>query len=217
MNAPTISNRHVIVHLVRGPLYQEENQLWARLLREERVVRSHFHMMGLELVIDEDAGYAFLRNEQGDESEPVDEDSATEAPLPSLMRRTPLSHLPTVMLLELRERLLRHDQAADGTDHLYLDFKEILEFMQPYCDETGNEKKVEGRIRSAISRLTELSVLRQVNNRSDVIYRVEPILRAKLPIDQIESIRDRLKSYSDDPAPSSDASDTSSSQEPTNP
>ena len=65
--------------------------------------------------------------------------------------------------------------------------------MRIYCGETGNEKKVETKISSAVKRLSDLSVLRQVPNRSEVIYRVEPILRAKLPVDQIEAIRERLK------------------------
>ena len=195
MNQPTISIRHVIVQLVRGPIYQEDSALWGRLLMDRHPVEAHFHRMGLELVLDEDAGYAFLRNESGEDTEEEALEASTEgeAPLPRLMRRNPLSFLPTVLLLELRERLLRHDQSVDGTDHLYLEFREILAFMRPYCGETGNEKKVEMKIRAAVTRLSDLSVLRQVPNRSEVIYRVEPILRAKLPVDQIEAIRDRLK------------------------
>ncbi|MGJ8649499.1 MAG: DUF4194 domain-containing protein [Opitutaceae bacterium] len=196
MNSPIITIRHVIVQLVRGPLYQEETDLWARLLRDRHQVETHFHLMGLSLVMDEDAGYAFLRNESNeDEQEETQEDNNSEAPLPRLMRRTPLSFLPTVLLTELRERLLRHDQSTDGTDYLYLEFGDILEFMRPYCDETGNEQKTEKKVKAAVSRLSELSVLRHVPNRNEVIYRVQPILRAKLPVDQIESIRSRLKAH----------------------
>lgn len=203
MNTPAITIRHVIVQLARGPLYQQETDLWARLLRDRHQVETHFHLMGLDLVVDEDAGYAFLRNESSDENEEAPESIDGEAPLPRLMRRTPLSYLPTVLLTELRERLLRHDQSTDGTDYLYLEFNDILEFMRPYCGETGNEQKVEKKVKAAIARLSELSVLRQVPNRNEVIYRVEPILRAKLPVDQIEAIRNRLKAHlgQDDASP----------------
>ncbi|WPJ94333.1 DUF4194 domain-containing protein [Coraliomargarita algicola] len=196
MNPSVITIRHVIVQLVRGPLYQEETESWARLLRDRHQVESHFHLMGLDLVVDEDAGYAFLRNEDtSEEEEEPSESHEGEAPLPRLMRRTPLSFLPTVLLTELRERLLRHDQSTDGTDYLYLEFRDILEFMRPYCGETGNEQKIEKKVKAAVARLAELSALRQVPNRSEVIYRVEPILRAKLPVDQIEAIRNRLKAH----------------------
>lgn len=195
MNPSVITIRHVIVQLVRGPIYQEETESWARLLRDRHQVETHFHLMGLDLVVDEDAGYAFLRNEDASEDEEPSESHEGEAPLPRLMRRTPLSFLPTVLLTELRERLLRHDQSTDGTDYLYLEFKDILEFMRPYCGETGNEQKIEKKVKAAVARLAELSALRQVTNRDEVIYRVEPILRAKLPIDQIEAIRNRLKAH----------------------
>ena len=194
MNPSVITIRHVIVQLVRGPIYQEETESWTRLLRDRQQVESHFQLMGLDLVVDEDAGYAFLRNEDSNEEE-LPEGHEGEAPLPRLMRRTPLSFLPTVLLTELRERLLRHDQSTDGTDYLYLEFKDILEFMRPYCGESGNEQKIEKKIKAAVSRLLELSALRYVSNRNEVIYRVEPILRAKLPVDQIEAIRNRLKAH----------------------
>jgi len=195
MSQPVYSIRHVIVQLVRGPIYQQDSLLWARLLMDRGDVESHFHRMGLELVLEEEAGYAFLRNESSEETDGEEDVTVIdgEAPLPRLMRRNPLSFLPTVLLLELRERLLRHDQSVDGTDHLYLEFKEIVEFMRSYCGETGNEKKVENKISGAVKRLIDLSLLRQIPNRSEVIYRVEPILRAKLPVDQIEAVRDRLK------------------------
>jgi hypothetical protein len=35
--------------------------------------------------------------------------------------------------------------------------------------------------------------LRKLKNRTDDIYRVEPILRAKLPVEQIREIRNRLR------------------------
>jgi len=196
MSQAIYSLRHVLVQLVKGALYQEDAALWSLLLRERHRVESHFHLMGLDLVIDEDAGYAFLRNEGG-EDEDEGREVEGEAALPRLMRRNPLSFLPTVLLVELRERLLRHDQSADGTDHLFLEFREILEFMAPYCGDTGNEKKVEKKVSAAISRLLDLSVLRQIPNRSEVIYRVEPILRAKLPVEQIEEIRERFKAHLD--------------------
>lgn len=195
MNTPGISIRHVIVQLIRGPIYQMDTDLWLRLMRDYHQVETHFHLMGLALVVDEDSGYAFLRNESGSEDEETEMIQAEEAPLPRLMRRNPLSFLPTILLTELRERLLRHDQSNDGNEFLYLEFKHILEFMTPYCGETGNEKKIEKKVSSAVSKLIELSILRQVQNRSEAIYRVEPILRAKLPVDQIEAIRDRIKDY----------------------
>jgi len=51
-------------------------------------------------------------------------------------------------------------------------------------------------------------VLRRLPNRSDVIFRVEPILRTKLPVEEIKALRDRLvaagRSSSEENAQTSD-------------
>ncbi len=182
--------RHVIVRLVGGPVYQEESDLWHRLRTEAEAVRGHFRQMGLEVVIDEEGGFAFLRQP---ETEEVEEGENGEAPVPRLLRRTPLSYHQTLLMVLLRERLLQHDQSAEGEAFLYFDYKQLLELLRPYFPDSSNEKKVEERMARAISRLIELGVLRKLRNRSEDIFRVEPILRAKLPVEQIREIRDRLK------------------------
>lgn len=182
--------RHVIVRLVAGPLYQEETDLWYRLRTEADAVCAHYRQMGLDVVIDEEAGYAFLR--QVDERDDGESENG-EAPLPRLLRRTPLSYHQTLLMVLLRERLLQHDQSVDGESFLFYDTKQLLELLRPYFPESSNEKKVEERMARAISRLVELGVLRKLKNRSEDIFRVEPILRAKLPVEEIKEIRDRLK------------------------
>lgn len=206
MNANLITLRHVLVRLISQPVYHEDKDLWTRLLRERTAVEQYFQQIGLELVLDEEGGYAFLRqgddndadDAESDDADPTAADSAPDghaAPLPRLLRRSPLGFLPTVLMLELRERMLRHDESADGSVHLYLDAAAITDFMAPYCGEGGNEQKTERQIQAAIRRLMDLAVLRQMPNRGDTIYRVEPILRAKLPIDKIEEIRARLRNH----------------------
>jgi hypothetical protein len=183
--------RHVITRLVSGPLYQEETDLWFRLRTEAEAVRGHYHQMGLDVVIDEEGGFAFLR--QAVEGDETDEGENGQAPLPRLLRRTPLSYHQTLLAVLLRERLLQHDQSGDGEAYLYFELKEIIDLLRPYFPDSSNEKKIEERMARTIARLVELGILRKLKNRTDDIYRVEPILRAKLPVEQIREIRNRLR------------------------
>lgn len=185
--------RHVIVRLVQGPIYQEETDLWFRLRTEVEAVRSHYRQMGLEVVLDEESGFGFLRQLDQEQDLEGEEGENGEAPLPRLLRRTPLGYHQTLLMVLLRERLLQHDQSADGEAFLYYDYPQLLELLRPYFPDSSNEKKVEERMARAISRLIELGILRKLRNRTDDIFRVEPILRAKLPVEQIREIRDRLK------------------------
>lgn len=187
------TTRHVIVRLIGGPLYHSDADLWRILRTNAEAVREHFQRMGLELTLDEEAGYAFLR--QAEESEEPSDGESGEAPLPRLLRRTPLSYHQTLLMVLLRERLLQHDQSADGEEYLHFDYKQLLDLQRPYFPDSSNEKKTEDRIARTISRLVDLGVLRKLKNRSEDIYRVEPILRAKLPVEQIREIRDRLRAH----------------------
>lgn len=197
--------RHVITRLVGGPVYQEESDLWYRLRTEAEAVRGHYRQMGLEVVIDEEAGYAFLRQlEQGEEGEA---NEAGEAPLPRLLRRTPLSYHQTLLMVLLRERLLQHDQSADGEAFLYYDPKQLLDLLRPYFPESSNEKRIEERMARVVARLVDIGILRRLRNRSEEIFRVEPILRAKLPVEQIREIRDRLQANLPDQPEENDETD----------
>ncbi|MBC2595941.1 DUF4194 domain-containing protein [Ruficoccus amylovorans] len=195
---------HVIVRLVSGPLYQEETDLWNRLRIESEAVRRHYALMGLEVVIDEDAGYAYLRQAETDE----EDDTSGTTPLPRLLRRTPLGFHPTLLMVLLRERLLRHDQSAEGEANLYLDAAQLADLLRPYYHASTDEKKTETQISRAIGRLQEIGILRPLPDRSETIYRVEPILRTKLPIQELEAIRDRLRAYVEDDPADSEAPDT---------
>lgn len=204
MSTP-LSLGHVIVSLVSGPLYREDTDLWNRLRLESESVRRHYALMGLEVIIDEDAGYAYLR--QADSS--VENDNTDAPPLPRLLRRTPLGFHPTLLMVLLRERLLRHDQSAEGEPHLYLDDIQLADLLRPYYPASTDEKRTEAQISRAITRLKEIGILRPLPNRSETIYRIEPILRTKLPIQELASIRDRLLSHLGDPPTEEDSSASS--------
>lgn len=195
MSAQPYTLRHVLVRLVGGPVYQTDTELWGKLMADPGAVRDYFAQIGLELVLDEDAGYAFLRQESAPEEAPDAGDGPREAPLPRLLRRTALGFLTTVLLVELRERLIRHDQSADGQPNLYLEAREIHAFLQVYCPDIGDEQRTERSIKNAIRRLEELAVLKEVRNRGDLIYRVEPIIRAKLPVEEVAALRARLRQH----------------------
>ena len=61
--------RRVLLRLVRGPYLSgaREAQLWAVLLTDEMVIRSRLADLFLELVIDRDNAFAFVRNAPSDD------------------------------------------------------------------------------------------------------------------------------------------------------
>ena len=191
---PAITHRHVIVRLLNGPIYQEDLDLWGRLGAEWEKIKNHFFEMGLEVARDDSAGYAFIRQRE-DEASEEDEgwEDDTVAPLPRVLRRTRLTYHQTIFMVLLREELMRFEQNQEEGDHLYRSALDLREIMTPYYPELHDEKKIHRQISSLVSRFEEWGILKKVRDREEGLYRVERIIKAKLPPEKLAEVRDQIK------------------------
>ena len=190
---PAITHRHVIVRLLNGPIYQEDLDLWGRLGAEWDKIKSHFVEMGLEVARDDNAGYAFIRQcEEEDESNEGWDDAQT-SPLPRVLRRTRLTYHQTIFMVLLREELMRFEQSQEDGDHLYRSALDLREMMVSYYPELHDEKKIHRQISSLVTKFEEWGILKKVRDRDEGLYRVERIIKAKLPPEKLAEVRDQIK------------------------
>src|SRR6202165_2562405 len=97
-----MSNEHAlpsaIIRLMQGVVYRETDEdTWLTLERLGAGVRDHFAAIGVDVVVDDAEGYAYLRSrpeEDGDEA------------LPRLVRRRALTYNVSLLLVLLRKRLV---------------------------------------------------------------------------------------------------------------
>ena len=196
---PAITHRHVIVRLLNGPIYQEDLDLWGRLGAEWDRIRNHFSEIGMEVARDDSAGYAFVRQtEEVAESEVESWDDGAEAPLPRVLRRTRLSYHQTIFMILLREELMRFEQNQEEGDHLYRSAMDLRDTMTPYYPELHDEKKIHRQISALVVKFEEGGILKRVRDREGGLYRVERIIKAKLPPEKLAEIRDQIKRRSPD-------------------
>lgn len=87
------------IRLMQGVVYQEIDA-WDDLVRHQGAVRDHFAVVGLEVVIDDDEGYAYLRTAETPEGEDA---------LPRVIRRRSLTYADSLLLVLLRKRLAEFD------------------------------------------------------------------------------------------------------------
>ena len=98
---PTSPNElpHVLVTLMKGILERESAPvLWQGLVAHQARVRDHVGVIGLDLVLDEAEGHAYLRQRPQVEGEPE---------LPRLVTRRQLGFSLSLMLALLRKKLAR--------------------------------------------------------------------------------------------------------------
>lgn len=184
----------LMVQLLKGVLYRDDDErLWASLLRLQARVREQAAVLLLDLMLDEAEGHAFLKSRP-------DADESDGAPrLPRLVARRPLSYPVSLMLALLRKRLAEFD-AAGGDTRLVLARDEIAELMRVFLPEGSNEARLVDQVDATISRVVELGFMRRLkpaagSGPDSGHYEVRRILKAFVDAQWLADFDARLATY----------------------
>lgn len=178
----------VVVPLLKGVLYQEENPgVWAVLLNLQAAVRDYVAVLGLELILDEAEGYAFLRSRP----EAHDDDSAAAAP--RLVARRQLSYPVSLLLALLRKKLAESD-AGGGETRLILSRDEVVELIRIFLPAGSNEVKLIDQVDATLNKIAELGFIRRLRGQGQMIE-VRRIIKAFVDAQWLADFDQRLTSY----------------------
>jgi hypothetical protein len=176
----------LVINLLKGVIYQESDAaLWRSLLGLQARVRDHVMVLGLELVLDEVEGYAFLR------SRPQTEDEAAPK-LPRLIVRRPLSFAVSLLLALLRKKLAEFD-ASGGDTRLVLTRDEVLELVRVFMPDGSNEAKLIDQLDTHLNKIVELGFLRRL--KPGAALEVRRILKAFVDAQWLAEFDARLAAY----------------------
>lgn len=177
-----------IIRLLQGVVYNDDRALWSNLLDYHVKIKEYFGMIGLEVYISESEGFAFLRQKQFAEKP----DNGNKNILPELIRKQPLSYSVSLLCVLLLEKLIEFDVAGGESTRLILSRDEIRDMMRIFLSEKTNEARVIDKLDADINKLIDYGFLKKLN---DAEYEVRRILKAKIPIDKLLEIRQKLESY----------------------
>ncbi|MDP2828875.1 MAG: DUF4194 domain-containing protein [Sulfuricellaceae bacterium] len=189
-NTPNSDLSPLVITLLKGVIYQDtEASLWNALLKLQARVRDTIAVLGLELVLDEAEGYAFLR------AHPVSEDDAAPK-IPRLMARRPLSFPVSLLLALLREKLAEFD-ASGGDTRLVLNRDDIVELVRVFLPENSNETRLIDQIETHLNKIVELGFLRKLKPGANqtMVYEVRRILKAFVDAQWLAEFDARLAAY----------------------
>ncbi|NEX14923.1 MAG: hypothetical protein C1941_09570 [Prosthecochloris sp.] len=177
----------VVVALLKGVIYQEENAaLWNALLNLQADVRDYVAVLGLELMLDEAEGYAFLR------SRPAGDEANGDA-MPRLVARRQLSYPVSLLLALLRKKLAESD-AGSGDARLILSRDEVLELIRIFLPSGSNEVKLIDQIDATLNKITELGFIRRLRGEKQMIE-VRRIIKAFVDAQWLADFDRRLEEY----------------------
>ena len=181
--APALSA--LVITLMKGVLYQEgDGEFWLSLLHWQAQVRDYVAVLGLELVLDEAEGYAFLRSRRVEEG---------DSELPRLVARRPLSFPVSLLLALLRKKLAEFD-AGGGDTRLILSRDEIIELIRVFLPEGSNEARLIDQIDAHLNKIADLGFIRRLRGQEHVIE-VRRILKAFVDAQWLAEFEARLAAY----------------------
>ena len=174
-----------IIRLMQGVIYRESDEdTWLTLERSGAGVRDHFTTIGVDVVVDSDEGYAFLRSRpavEGDEA------------LPRLVRRRTLSYSVSLLLVILRKRLVEFETAG-GDGRLVLTSEQIVEMLRLFQAESTNDARLVDNVESTIKKAADLGFLRQLRGQADH-WEVRRILKAYVDAETLSDFAGKLREY----------------------
>jgi len=174
-----------IIQLMRGVVYREEDEsTWTTLGRNSPAVRDHFAAVGVDVIVDDTEGYAYVQTRPEVDG---------EEPLPRLVHRRTLPYNVSLLLVLLRKRLVEFETSgAEGK--LVLSRDQIVEMLRLFLAESTNEARVVDQVDMTIRRATDLGFLRQLRGRADQ-WEVLRILKAYVDAQTLSDFDGKLAEY----------------------
>jgi hypothetical protein len=178
---------NALIPLFKGVVYADASpEAWRAILSMLPRIRDYVRVLGLDVILDEAEGYAFLRQraEEPDGSEPVRR----------LVPRRPLSYPVSLLLVLLRKRLAQHD-ASGGDTRLVLSREQIVDMVRVFLAAGPNEARLEDQIDTYIRRVEELGFLRAIKEENTSLYEIRRILRAFVNADWLADLESTYREH----------------------
>ena len=177
----------VLIPLLKGVTYRDDDAAhWSALLQLQARVRDHVGVLGLELMLDEAEGCAFLRSRTVPDDDPA-------AKLPRLVVRRPLSFAVSLLLALLRKKLAEFD-AGGGDTRLILSREQVAELLRVFMPEGSNEARLIDQVDTQLNKVVELGFARKLRGQ-DGMFEVQRILKAFVDAQWLAEFDARLAAY----------------------
>ncbi|MCB0923431.1 MAG: DUF4194 domain-containing protein [Mycobacterium sp.] len=174
-----------IIRLMQGVVYRETDEdTWITLERLGGGVRDHFATIGIDVVVDDAEGYAYLRSQPAEDGEEA---------LPRLVRRRALTYNVSLLLVLLRKRLVEFEMTG-GEGRLVLTTDQIVEMLRLFQAESTNDARAVDQAEATIKKAVELGFLRQLRGQNDH-WEVRRILKAYVDAQTLSDFAAKLREY----------------------
>ena len=176
-----------IILLMREVLYREvpsHEEAWQTLQRHRGAVADHFAAIGIDIVVDDAEGYAYLVTRDPEDG---------EQPLPRLVRRRSLTYNVSLLLVLLRKRMVEFESSGEE-GKLVLTREQLVEMLRVFQATSSNEARTADQADRTIAQAAELGFLRELRGQPGA-WEVRRILKAYVDAQTLSDFAARLDAY----------------------
>lgn len=174
-----------VIALMRGVVYREAHEdAWEHVGRHGAAVRDHFATLGVEVVVDDNEGYAYLTSREPEDG---------EDPLPRLVQRRTLTYHVSLLLVLLRKRLVEFESTS-GEGRLILSRDQVVEMLRVFTSDTSDEARVIDQVDRTLAKAADLGFVRPLRGQRDQ-WEVRRILKAYVDAQTLSDFAGKLEEY----------------------
>lgn len=180
---------NAIVKLLRGVI-DNNDTVWQDILMYQSEIQDYLSVIGLELIIEKEDGYAFVRQKNNEADA-----------LMSLVSRRRLTFEVSVVLIVIRQILEEFDSnpMESQSNDKYISASDIKEEVELFLPEKYNRVKFMRELDKYIERVVELGFLiKTKSGEMESRYRIHRIIKKKITLDDLVEFKDKLKDYGTD-------------------
>lgn len=176
------------VNLLKGAVYANEQPVWGLVKTHRHQLEEFFAKIGLKLVVDENDGFAYLK--QLEEEELVD----GYEKLPRLVARRPLTYEQTLLAILMRDELRRFDGMMTDSVRCIVPADQLYEAYRDFFTSAGDEKRVRDKFNAALNKLDSYGFVKLIT-KEPAEYEIRPILKARFTLERLAEVREKLAAH----------------------
>jgi hypothetical protein len=178
----------VFIKLVKGPVDYTDKSIWEKLLQYKKELTAFLPQMGLQLVLDEEDGYAYVV-----QTSQEDDDNAV-----SWITRRSLTYEESIMLILLRDMMAEFETSESSNRELIRKRREIKEYAELFFKENASRVKFLKEVDRLIDKAAAFGFLALVDDQEvldEQRFQIKKIIKAKITSEQMDDFTAQLTQH----------------------
>lgn len=179
------------IRLLKGVVYEEDAHNWNDLVKvHELPLRRYFEQIGLDLIVNRQEGFAYLRQTQPEATE--------ENALPRLMKRRSLTVDQSILCVLLREHLEDYTVNESASREPILTLRDIRDMVELFFRERNTQQRFLKDVKKTVEDVKKQGFLEELDNGDALLnddelrYRVKRILKAFIGPDELQQLAQQI-------------------------